>query len=981
MVMDDLPEILSPNLEEKWDAFCVAAKNAHAELPDDPGILTALRHVFAYSDFVARSCIQKPKMLVDLISTGDLQRQYEEKEYRAKLKLMLPALEENGTPDQPAYPTQHSTLDLNSGISRLQHLIRHIRMREMVRIAWRDLAGWSDLNETMSDLSDFADACIGEILRLLYKQACLNFGIPTGTKGTQQKLIVIGMGKLGARELNFSSDIDLIFAFPNVGETKGHGPSISNEEFFTRLARQLVKVIGQTTADGILFRVDLRLRPYGESGPLVMSFDNMENYYQNQGREWERYAWIKARVVSDDQGRGAHLLERLKPFVYRRYLDFGTFDSLRDMKQSITLELKKKGMKDNIKLGPGGIREIEFLGQVFQLIRGGVSPVLQERNIQIVLRILAEGSYLPSHVCEALIDAYIFLRNTEHRLQEDTDRQTHTLPQDDVGRFRLAACMGFSNWQSFALQLEKHMDTVHTHFSALLKTEDSEKQGANAEGELAGVWQHLSDTQQNKKVLLEAGFDTPDQVLHLLDHLQNAIETQTLSQEGRKRLDRLIPLVLRASGKSENPDMVIHRLVNLIKTIERRTCYLSLVLENPTALTHLIKLANASPWIISYLTRYPVLLDELLDPRNLYAPLPRKELEKDLRRRLAQIGRQDFEQQMEELRIFKQINTLRVASADITGAVPLMKVSDRLTDLAETVLCEVLELSWNYLVAKHGRPTCQLSGKTVERGFTVIAYGKLGGIELGYSSDIDLVFLHAGTDGCTQGNSNPIDNAHFFARLGQRVIHILTAHMPAGVLYETDMRLRPSGSSGLLVSHVESFKDYQINHAWTWEHQSLVRARPICGDPLVAHHFEQIRRAVLVKPRIKTKLREEIADMRKRMQTERLPPEAEVFDLNQDQGGIVDIEFLVQYLVLLNANEYAELLQWTDNVRLLETLAKTGIINRDTALLLKDAYLIYRSSTHRLNLQEKPAKVDRQRFHDLRENVKMIWRDLIENER
>ncbi|MBW2201847.1 MAG: bifunctional [glutamate--ammonia ligase]-adenylyl-L-tyrosine phosphorylase/[glutamate--ammonia-ligase] adenylyltransferase [Deltaproteobacteria bacterium] len=853
-------------------------------------------------------------------------------------------------------------------------------MREMVRIAWRDLAGWADLSETMADLSDFADACIGETLALLDKQACLNFGIPTGMNGTQQKLIVIGMGKLGARELNFSSDIDLILAYPDGGQTQDRNISISNEEFFIRLSRQLLKVIGQTTADGILFRVDLRLRPYGESGPLVMSFDNMEDYYQNQGREWERYAWIKARVVAGDQRQGVHLLERLKPFVYRRYLDFGTFDSLRAMKQSITLELKSKGMQDHIKLGPGGIREIEFLGQVFQLIRGGVSPVLQERNIQIVLRILAQENYIPSHVCEALIDAYIFLRNTEHRLQEFADQQTHTLPQDAVGRTRLAVCMGFSNWQSFAFQLEKHMETVHNHFNALLKTEDSGKQDGNFEIELAAVWQLLADTHQNKKVLSAAGYNTPDQVLHLLDHLQNDIETRTLGQEGRKRLDRLIPLVLKASGKSENPDMVIHRLVNLIKTIERRTCYLSLLLENPTVLTHLIKLANASPWIISFLARYPVLLDELLDPRNLYALLSRTELENNLRRRLARLPHQDLEQQMEELRIFKQINILRVAAADITGNVPLMKVSDHLTNLAETILCEVLELSWNHLVEKHGRPTCQLSGNMVERGFTVIAYGKLGGIELGYSSDIDLVFLHSGTDGYTQGDSNPIDNAHFFARLGQRVIHILTAHMPAGILYETDMRLRPSGSSGLLVSHVESFKDYQINHAWTWEHQSLVRARSICGDPLVARRFEQIRQAVLARPRVKTKLREEIAGMRGRMRTERLYPEAEVFDLNQGRGGIIDIEFLVQYLVLLNSNECTELLQWTDNVRLLETLAKTGIIDGDTALFLKEAYLTYRSSAHRLSLQEKPARVERHHFHNLRENVKKIWSDLIENE-
>ncbi|MEA3429145.1 MAG: bifunctional [glutamate--ammonia ligase]-adenylyl-L-tyrosine phosphorylase/[glutamate--ammonia-ligase] adenylyltransferase, partial [Thermodesulfobacteriota bacterium] len=676
--------------------------------------------------------------------------------------------------------------------------------------------------------------------------------------------------------------------------------------------------MGSTTSEGFVFRVDTRLRPYGESGPLIMSFDNMESYYQRQGREWERYAWIKARIVADEKGAGNSLLERLQPFIYRRYLDFGVFESLREMKNKISLEVKNKGMKNNIKLGPGGIREIEFFGQIFQLIRGGVTPVLRERSIHKVLTALSQNNYIEQDTCNELVKAYEFLRKTEHRLQEFSDQQTHRLPRDHAGKERLAVSMGFIDWKSFTLHLSRHMKRVHYHFNALLAEKEptdlaeNDKQEVKIEIELKGVWQNLIDNQKSINLLSNAGIDKPKEVLRLLDHLRNDSHTRALSIQGRKRLDRLIPIVLQEIGKSGMSYAVLNRIIDLIKSIETRTCYIALLLENPTALTHLVKLASASPWVISFLSHHPVLLDELLDPRTLYVPPERDELEKEAQKKLEPIPGDDLESRIQELCIFKQVNTLRVAAADVTGAVKLMRTSDHLTEIAETIVNNVVESAWNHLVEKHGTPTCVIGGHAIDNGFAVIAYGKLGGIELGYGADLDLVFLHAGTRGQTKGGMHPIDNSQFFARLGQRIVHILTTHTAAGMLYKIDMRLRPSGSAGPLVCHIESFSNYQIKNAWTWEHQALVRARPISGNIKLSKYFEQTRKAALARPRDKSLLQEEVCTMRERIRKELLSPEPEMFDLIQDKGGIVDIEFLVQYLVLLKSYEHTELLKWTD---------------------------------------------------------------------
>ncbi|MEA3415408.1 MAG: bifunctional [glutamate--ammonia ligase]-adenylyl-L-tyrosine phosphorylase/[glutamate--ammonia-ligase] adenylyltransferase [Thermodesulfobacteriota bacterium] len=969
---NDLPKSLENDFNIKWNSLCVSAQWAKNVLHDNPEIFTALKRVFAFSDFVARSCIHHPEMFANLIESNDLQKGYKVNQYNDKLKTALLSLEG----------------DAQSGIQSpgpsLQHILRQFRLYEMVRIAWRDLAGWANLEETMADLSALADACINHALSHLYKWQCLKYGIPTGHDGSEQHLVVIGMGKLGACELNFSSDIDLIFAYPDPGKTKGKTTSISNEEFFVRLCRHFFKVIGSTTSEGFVFRVDTRLRPYGESGPLIMSFDNMEAYYQRQGREWERYAWIKARVVADEKSAGSSLFERLQPFIYRKYLDFGVFESLREMKNKISLEVKNKGMKNNIKLGPGGIREIEFFGQIFQLIRGGVTPVLRKRSIHKVLTALSQNNYIEQDTCNELVKAYEFLRKTEHRLQEFSDQQTHKLPRDHAGKERLAVSMGFVDWESFALHLSKHMERVHYHFNALLAEKEPDgrikhdKQEAKIEIKLKGLWQNLIDNEKNINLLSHAGLDKPEEVLRLLDHLRNDPHTRQLSIKGRKRLDRLIPIVLQEIGKSGLSYSVLNRIIDLIKTIETRTCYIALLLENPTALAHLIKLANASPWVILFLSRHPVLLDELLDPRTLYVPPESDELEKDAQKKLALIPRDDLENQIQELCIFKQVNTLRVAAADVTGAVKLMRTSDHLTEIAETIVNKVVEAAWNHLVEKHGTPTCVIRGHTIDKGFAVIAYGKLGGIELGYGADLDLVFLHAGIRGQTKGGIRPIDNSQFFARLGQRIVHILTTHTTAGMLYKIDMRLRPSGSAGLLVSHIESFGNYQIKKAWTWEHQALVRARPISGNIKLTQYFEQIRKEAIARPRIKSQLQVEVRAMRERMRKELLSPEPELFNLIKDKGGIIDIEFLVQYLVLLKSYEHAELLKWTDNVRILETLTQTRVIDKDIAIFLKEAFLTYRSALHRLRLQEKPARVPEKEFYGLREKVKKIWKLFLE---
>ena len=945
----DLPTPLARAADDAWAAFSRAATEAGLSAPNDPETVKAktLRRVFALSDFVAHAAARHPRMVIDLIDSGDFFRDYNDGEYPDRVTAALA-----GVTDETA----------------LAAALRELRRREMVRIAVRDLGGLSDLFGTVAHLSAFADAAIDGALSVLYGWESARSGVPRSADGAAQEMVVLAMGKLGAGELNFSSDVDLIFAFPERGETDGDRP-VTCDEFFLRLGRKLIKALGANTADGFVFRVDMDLRPFGGNGPLVMSFDALESYYQIEGREWERYAWIKARPAAGDRAAGADLIARLNPFVYRRYLDYGVFESIRDMKRRIDREVTRREMRDHIKLGPGGIREIEFFGQIFQLIRGGVSRPLQERRLLTVLsRLVADGT-VSTAAGDELRDAYIFLRNTEHRLQEAGDAQTHQLPKDEFGRLRLATAMGADSWEAFAERLDGHRTHVRRHFNGLLA--EGDEPGTDG-GSLARLWPDPPPDDEAKRILAEAGFEDPGAVLDQLETLREAPATGAMSTEGRDRLDRLVPRLLVEVAGCREPTLALTRIVELLRSIQRRTSYFSLLLENPSALSHLVRFAATSAWILAYLARHPVLLDELLDPRTLYAPPDREALAAELSARLGAIDPDDLEYQMETLRVFKGINVLRVAAADVTDALPLMRVSDHLSDLAEVIVDQVLDLCRGHLTARHGEPECTLPG--CDRGFVVVAYGKLGGLELGYDSDLDLVFLHAGSVNPTQNGPRPTESSHFFSRLGQRVIHLLSSRTAAGVLYEADMRLRPSGRAGMLVSHIDSFLDYQINDAWTWEQQALLRARPICGDNALAAQFQDIRREILGQRRDPATLRGEVAEMRARLRAEQLKGVGDWFDLKGGLGGMVDVEFLVQYLVLRHAHRHPELLTWTDNVRQIATLSAAGIIDDRTAYFLRKAYLVYRTTGHRLSLQNLPARVPVSGgFEPLRKVVSRIW--------
>ncbi len=954
----DLAQGLAEEEKRKWSEFCRAAGKAGSTVPDDETFVTDVKRVFLFSDFIARSSTRRPELLVELFHSGDLKH---------------------------PWPADHWAGHLNSTLADvkdeaiLMERLRRFRSREMVRIAWRDLCGWASAAEVMAELSLLADVVLDASLTILSKWQVARFGQPIATGATgdrRQHLVILGMGKLGAEELNFSSDVDLVFAYPAAGAAS---EKTTNDEFFTRLGRQLIRVIHTPTSDGRVFRVDMDLRPFGSNGPLVMHFDAMEDYFVSQGREWERYAWIKARPVAGDKDAGYNWLKRLKPFVYRRYLDYGVYESLREMKVGIAADVKRKGVLDNIKLGPGGIREIEFFGQVFQLLRGGVMPTLQKRPILAVLNGLAVEKIIPASAGQALSKAYLFFRQVENRLQIRNDQQTHLLPTDDVEWQRLSLSMGYDNVTHFRQILDQHRETVQSHFEALLEPDRKQtpaRSGACNTKALKQLWRHIeaeSADDESLQALKGCGFRDPSHVIRLLKHLTALSATHALSREGRNRLDRLMPPVLKATGATKQPEEVLSRILDLIATIETRSVYLAMLLENPEGIDLLVRLAEASPMIVSLLAKHPVLLDELLDPRLLYRPPQRLEMERDIEHRLAAIPADDLEFQIETLCVFKQVNTLRVAAADVTGNLPLMNVSDRLTDIAEVILNRVVALAWDHLLARHGSPVCVLENAPLKRGFAVIAYGKLGGLELSYSSDLDLVFLHAGCGGQPTDGKRSIDSPQFFARLGQRVIHLLSTRTSAGMLYDIDMRLRPDGSGGILVTHIDQFNVYQLNTARIWEHQALIKARPVIGDSLLIERFNRIRQTVLQTPRDPATLRDEVSKMAEKLRAEHGSEAADTFDLKFDPGGIVDIEFLVQYLVLNLSSTHSDLVDWTDNVRLIQTLIETGIIADRQGYLLKQAYLSYRLTAHRLALQEKPIKIDTTRFQNRRRAVIEMW--------
>ncbi|MGB4498161.1 MAG: bifunctional [glutamate--ammonia ligase]-adenylyl-L-tyrosine phosphorylase/[glutamate--ammonia-ligase] adenylyltransferase [Methylococcaceae bacterium] len=933
---------LPDSLKNTVDLSQWSEKLAAVNLPEN--FAQSMVKVWAMSEFVVENCTKKPEILLELIQSGDLFRRYDENTYCEKLA-------------QKAIETE----------SELMTTLRHFRRNEMIRIAWRDIADWEELTQILHELSWLADACIQTTLDFLYKQACEKRGTPVLSDGTPQQIVVLGMGKLGAFELNYSSDIDLIFAYPENGVLPDRKET-SYSEFFTRICQSLVRVLDEITVDGFVFRTDIRLRPFGDSGAIIMTFDGMENYYQTQAREWERYAMIKARQVAGDFEQGKPLMSMLNKFVYRRYLDYGAFDELRGLKAQIAQELRRKDRVDNVKLGRGGIREIEFIGQAFQLIRGGNEKSLQVRPILDVLQKLSELELLNPEDAVQLTQSYHFLRRVENRIQQYQDKQTHDLPTNENAKLAMAYVLGFENWETFLIELNAVRDKVHAVFDAVFSVSKQDE----IEQLSQKIWAGSDDEAILLENLSEYGFKHCAESWANLCDFKNEPAIRRLSNKGLGVINRLMPQVIATLQTVSNPDETLKRLLALFKAVAGRNVYLALLAENPHALSQLLKLSSASPWIGEYLARYPVLFDELLDTRSLYEPLKKEDLEVQLQQLVTRIDNEDLEALMIALRQFKQVNVLRIAAADIMGIIPLMVVSDYLTYLAESIVEFVVKHEWKMLVEKHGYPP-ECNDEKIN--FTIVGFGKLGGLELGYGSDLDMVFVYDCKDGNAMTNGEKsLSCSQFYGRLAQKIRHIFETKLLSGELYEVDLRLRPHGDSGVLVTHINAYEPYYHEQAWTWELQALVRARFIAGDKNLGAAFSKMRHRVLSLPRNVEKLKTEVREMREKMRENLATKLAEKFDLKQSAGGIVDIEFMVQFGILAHAAEAPEIFTtYTDNVRLLESLQMQNVISENDATILKNAYCVYRDAGHKRVLQGDNAIIEARNFVELREQVSQIW--------
>jgi glutamate-ammonia-ligase adenylyltransferase len=853
--------------------------------------------------------------------------------YARHLLAANPALELDAAPEAPFARDQ---MRARLGVAdfgdenALKSGLRRLRQAVMLRLIARDLGGRADLSEVVATATTLAEESLRTAAACHAQWLARDFGRPLGASGEVQELQVIGMGKLGGAELNVSSDIDLIFAYPEDGETDGPR-RITNNEYFTRLARKLIAALGEVTADGFVFRVDTRLRPYGDSGPLVASFDMLEDYLSTQGREWERYAWVKGRTITG--GRGAQLDAIVAPFVYRRHLDFSALASLRALHAQIRQEVQRREIADNIKIGPGGIREIEFLVQVFQIIRGGREPHLRLRPTLGALALLGEKQLLPPEVVAELHAAYVFLRNLEHRLQYLDDQQTQMLPAGAEDRQLVAEMMGYPAFATLELDLTEHRSAVSRHFDAIFA---GQSENAKADPS-ADLWLQQLSEKDTLARLAALGYADPARIFRLIAGIRSSGSYRRMAASGQARLDQLMPKLLKLATSLPGPDGTFERVLQVVESIGRRESYLALLLEYPVALERLARLASASPWAAGYMAQHPILLDELITPQKGQTP-EWPQLRLALRASLDEHAG-NTERQMDLLRHFKQTQTLRLLALDLAGELPLETLSDHLSDLACVVLEEVLRLSWEGLRTRHRD----------DAHFAIVGYGKLGGKELGYASDLDIIFLYDDAD----------QNApEIYARLAQRINTLLASTTSAGVLYDTDLRLRPNGAAGLLVSHIDAFRDYQFKDAWIWEHQALTRARAVAGDAQIGPRFEAIRIELLRKPRDLAALRHEICAMRDKMRQSH-PNDTPLFDLKHDRGGIVDVEFIVQYLVLGAAHRHAELTGNIGNLALLKLAARLGLIPEAMATGAHAAYREFRRLQHQLRLQgERYARAE-----------------------
>lgn len=913
-------------IDDRYGELAARCRALGVPLHDDAGVAERIRCTLLASDFAFDVWFRQPHLLAPqglerLRSAGDASARID------SLKL---------SEDEAACFTE----------------LRQFRHAEALRLVFRDINGLDELPETLSATSVLYEMLLGAALGWSERALAVRYGHSRSHEGELQRMVVMGFGKLGGSELNFSSDIDLVLAYPHGGQSDGTR-SLDNSEYFVRLARQLVRLLNEPTVDGICARVDLRLRPFGNAGRLALPFSAMEQYYQSEGRDWERYAWIKARPVAGDRNGGKELQDLLRPFIYRKYLDYTAFAGLREMKSLIDAEVARKDLADNLKLGPGGIREIEFVVQLMQMIRGGREPSLRVRGLLPALTACEARGHISAARARALREAYVFLRRVENRVQMLRDAQTHDIPEDALSRERIALGLGHASWEELEEQLATHRAHVSEEFAEVLMPEGGRTASAPVEG--VALWQRACLETLDAAAMEASGFTPGGEVAETLQKLSQAASVRAMSQRSREQLERLMPQLLTVARDSAAPVPCLLRLCRLVQAVARRSSYLTLLEEQPAARLRLARLFAESAFLAERVISQPLLLDDVLDPRIDQLPLKRADISAEIARVLATLDEREAEAELERINEFKASVAFRLGLAFTDGRADAVATARRLAVLAESIVIAVTALAERELAAQHGR----LPGEGL--GFAVLGYGSVGGEELGFASDLDLVFVydtkrsHAMSDG-----TRPLEGSRWYQRLAQRVMNWLTVLTRAGRLYEVDTRLRPDGSKGLLVSSLESFTGYQKSRAWTWEHQALLRARPIAGDSALHAELAAVRRDVLAVPRDRASVLREVSSMRQRWRAERDRSDDVQFDIKQGLGGLLDIEFALQGLVLAHASEHPSLLNATANAALIEACRNVGLLDGRQAGLFAEAHavLLHRALACTLDLRSRIAPRD-----------------------
>ena len=863
-----------------------------------------------------------------------------------------------GVPNQDTLTATLAALQ-TTGLD-LSAALRVLRQLTLERLAQLDCARQADLTAVTHGMTALAEVTLDGAWQQVMADLDDLHGAPIKADGQRAEMWIVGMGKLGARELNVSSDIDLIYVYDQDGETRGNSEGrnkVSCQEYFTRAVKRMYALIGDTTEHGFVFRVDLALRPNGNSGPSVVSLDALDEYLQVQGREWERFAWMKSRVVAPrrvvQNGSAQALRAVVLPFVFRRYLDYNVFESLRTLHQQIRDHASKRSAghperANDVKLSRGGIREIEFIVQLLQVVRGGQFPELRTRPTLDALKRVAKAGLMPATTAEALGAAYVFLRQVEHRIQYLDDQQTHVLPVRDDDLAWIANTLGFENTCAFLAALDAHREVVAQEFDTLLggdrecKTcngKNGQREVTELEG-IVGVFkgrigERLAEWPANPRV-------------------------QALRDDARGRLMRLLQRTAQWLEVGRVSEESVLRMVAWIEPLLRRESYLALMLERPSVHERLLRLLGAAKWPARYLLQHPGVIDELAGGNLFQSRFDAAEFESELQARalaLSRTGEDDEESLLNLLRRAHHAEQFRTLARDVEGVLTVEQVADDLSALADAVLRVTARWCWDRLKTRHRE----------EPAIAIIGYGKLGGKELGYGSDLDIVFVYDDEDERAQ---------EIYAAYVRKMINWMTVKTAEGDLYEIDTALRPNGNSGLLVTRFEAYADYQqqrgSNTAWTWEHQAMTRARFVMGLPSLAPRFDAVRCAVIGAPRDAASLKAEIVAMRDRVRQGH-PVKAERFDVKHSPGAMVDAEFVVQYLVLMHTAHHPDLADNVGNIALLQRAEKVGLLPTGVGEAAANAYREMRRVQHRARLNEEPTDVPLNVLSAERDAVLKLW--------